>query len=309
MAIINLCLGVVNFPDNMGITANAVDLQYRSNVELHRILGEFSRSCVEAAERNTSLCQLAVRSLGAPDPVTSVIERINQTILSIAEATYTDPDGRRSFGFLELANTISGSLREPQTFTSLAQYLLDAETAVRKGTTENTKLRAKQITSKRSSANISSSDYNAQDLLSGGVNELAGLAVWCLDVSDVGINTVATFSERVSTLISQDPLIGFQALSAAPCLGWPNLTEYNVERFTGQFPSTLDNKIIVLGITNDPITPYQSAMATYQYIGSDNAVFLVHDAFGHTSFASQNGCTGFWLHAYFVNGREIVKVS
>ena len=293
----------------MGITGNAVDLQYRSSIQLHRILGEFARYCVEAAEYNATLCQLADASLNAPDPVTNVIERINQTIVAIAGATYIDLDSRRSFGFLELANTISQSMKELETFTPLAQYLLDAEIAVRKGTIADTTLRAKQLMSKRTNANISSSDFNPEDLLSGSYNEVAGLAVSCLDVSNAGIDTVATFSERVSTLISQDPLSGFLPLTFATCLGWPNLTAYNVERFTAPFPSKLENQILVLGITNDPITPYQSALATYQYIGSNNSVFLVHDAFGHTSLASQNDCTGFWIHGYFVNGREIIQVT
>ena len=130
----NLCLGVVNFPDNMGITANVVDMEYRSSTQLYRLLGDFAHYCIEAAKYDTSLCQLAASSLNASDPVTNVIERINKTIVAIAGATYIDPHSRHSFGFREFAGNIRGSMAELDSFTLFAQYLLDAETAVRKWT-------------------------------------------------------------------------------------------------------------------------------------------------------------------------------
>jgi hypothetical protein len=157
---------------------------------LYRILGEFSQYVVKAAKYDASLCPLAVSSLNPPDPAANAIEGINQTINAIYTETYIDPNSRRSFGFMKLGNTIPECMTELNTFLSLVQYFLDAEMAVRKGTTVNTALLlARQLLSKRI---VSTSDHNLNNLLSGSLNLLTNLGVWCLDINMAGFGTIAT---------------------------------------------------------------------------------------------------------------------
>ena len=60
--------------------------------------------------------------------------------------------------------------------------------------------------------------------------------------------------------------------------------------------------ILVIGITNDAATAFPGALATYEYIGSDNAALLIHDSFGATSLDSINNCTNTIITAYFTQG-------
>ena len=60
--------------------------------------------------------------------------------------------------------------------------------------------------------------------------------------------------------------------------------------------------MLVIGGTNDPVTPYHGALATYHFIGENNAQFLVHDAFGHCTTSSPNFCTESAIHTFLTTG-------
>jgi hypothetical protein len=64
----------------------------------------------------------------------------------------------------------------------------------------------------------------------------------------------------------------------------------------------LKNKVLVVGVTNDPVTPYPDALATYNMMGSNNANFMTHDGFGHCTVSDPNNCTWSNLIGYFING-------
>ena len=57
-----------------------------------------------------------------------------------------------------------------------------------------------------------------------------------------------------------------------------------------------------MSVTQDPVTPYPDALATFNMIGSDNANFLVHDGYGHCTVFDPSDCTWNNLIGYFVNG-------
>jgi hypothetical protein len=103
--------------------------------------------------------------------------------------------------------------------------------------------------------------------------------------------------------MAQDPLVAYSCIKAAACLLWPNLTSFDVERVGTQFP-VAKNKILIVSGTNDPFTPLHGALATYQYIGADNANILVHDAFGHTARPNPNQCTDDAIKTYFSEGQQ-----
>ena len=101
-------------------------------------------------------------------------------------------------------------------------------------------------------------------------------------------------------MVRENPLQGYFGVSAGSCLSWPTLTSYDVEKvMLDNFPTKLANKVLVIGVTDDPITPYPGALTTYEMLGEDNAAFLVHEAFGHCSTADPNKLA---LQNYFING-------
>ena len=249
--------------------------------QIPQILEGFAFYCIAAAEINPSFCPFAAGSLNDTDPVSALTERINQIVIDLSQRSYNN------LTFNILAANIRQSLLSPANFPSLAKYLLNTETAINQ--------------KKRSVV------FNPSDLLSGVHNEIAYWAVSCVDVSLTGINTPTTFGAKVSNQIAINPLVGYISTSFAPCLGWPDLTAFDIERFTGPFPKTLKNKMLVIAGTNDPLAPYQSALATYQYIGEKNAQFLVHDAFGHCTISSPNSCTTSAIHTFLTTGYNSVN--
>lgn len=86
--------------------------------------------------------------------------------------------------------------------------------------------------------------------------------------------------------MDQNPLIGLQGIQAAACLNWPNLTEY-VQHVA--FP-TLKTPILIIA-EEDPLNAYGGILATYNYLGIDNAILLTHDGIGHGWNLSPNNCT------------------
>jgi hypothetical protein len=277
----NTNLGVGNFEEWMGITANALDYSFHASDQLPGILGGFASYCVEAAEMNASFCPFAVSSLMEKDPVSDLTERINQIIVDLSQRSY----GNLTFN--DLSTKIQQSLMSPTNFPSLAQYFLETETAIHRTT--------------RSLA------FYPSGSLGGIHNEFAYWAISCVDLKFTGIDTPTTFGAKVSNQISINPLVGYISTSFAGCLGWPNLTAFDVELFGGVFPSTLKNKILVIAGTNDPLTPYDGSLATYQFIGKNNAQFLVHDAFGHCTISSPNSCTTSAIHAFLTTGNDLVN--
>lgn len=271
--------GVGNFEEWMGITANALDYSFHSSIQIPRILEGFAFYCVAAAEMNPSFCPLATGSLNETDPVSALVGRINQIVTDLRQRSYNN------LTFNRLSAEIQQSLRLPANYHSLAQYFLDAEATIHR--------------KKRSFA------FNPSDRLSGLHNEFAYWAVSCVDVNLAGINTPSTFGAKISNQIAINPLVGYTSTSFAPCLGWPDLSAFDVEQFRGTFPSTLKNKMLIIAGTNDPVTPYDGALATYQFIGENNAQLLVHDAFGHCTFSSPNSCTTSAIRAFLTTGENL----
>lgn len=228
---------------------------------------------------NQSFCPLAIGSLNETDPVSNLVGRINQTVIGLSHRSYNN------LTFNMLSAKIQRSLMLPANFPTLAHYFLEVEATIHR--------------KKRSFA------FNPIDRLRGLHNEFAYWAVSCVDGNFTGINTPQTFGAKVSEKIAINPLVGYISTSFAPCLGWPDLSAFDVEQFRGTFPSTLKNKMLIIAGTNDPVTPYNGALATYQFVGENNAQFLVHDAFGHCTFSSPNPCTTSAIRAFLTTGDDL----
>jgi TAP-like protein len=157
---------------------------------------------------------------------------------------------------------------------------------------------------------ISTVGWNPSDPLVGSLNELVFPAVTCLDWNFKGIDNSTAFVNAMLPYINESVIAGYLELTVSRCLSWPNLTNYDVERMSYlDFPTHLNNKVMVIGVTNDPVTPYPSALNTYNMMGPDNAVFLVHDGFGHCTISDPNNCTSGAITSFLVNGTFILPLS
>src|SRR5208282_709196 len=78
-------------------------------------------------------------------------------------------------------------------------------------------------------------------------------------------------------------------------------SNYEVKRVTADnFPKNSVIKSLLL--ESQMIPHYPGAQSTYEMLGSDNANFLAHKAFGHCSTSYPNNSTWVALTNYFVNG-------
>ena len=139
--------------------------------------------------------------------------------------------------------------------------------------------------------------------MAGFGNPFVGDGRECYDHSYQGIDNPTDFVNYLSEQLAENPFIGYYGLGAATCLSWPNLTNQDVERYEGPFPKQTKNKLLVVGVTNDPICSFPGAVTTYEFMGPNNAAFLIHDAFGFGSNVQPNNCTMGAMKAYLVNGK------
>ena len=102
---------------------------------------------------------------------------------------------------------------------------------------------------------------------------MVGVGVVCMDASYQGISTETEYVEYFEEQVSENVLVAFPYLyMVALCTTWPNVTQYNVEYYRSPFPSSIKNKILMVGMPMNPQWSYEGAFSTYEYVGSQNAV-------------------------------------
>ena len=244
-----------------------------------------------AAHLDLKSCPLALSSMKAANPAHDVLQRINYVLSNLTLQSFYDQDNNQTYTFDSTISMVS-RLSFPNTWNLLAQELLDIETVI------HTSLH------RRSETNLSFSSFDASNPLSGIYNPFVYPAILCLDTSYANIRDPETFVEYVSNQIAENSLVGYQGVEAAWCLSWPNLTTYNIEKYTAPF-TQLHNKILIIAETNNPGTFYNGVLATYEYIGEDNANLLVHDAFGYGVISDPNKCTLNAIKTYYKNGTTL----
>jgi hypothetical protein len=300
-----LIIGVPHFPYWMGIEGNALDYYYTSNLNIPSVLFQFASQCVMAATVNPKACVLASGSMNARDPAEDILNRIWYISGNLSLRSYPTPkfDPGFSLGptytFLNFKELLPNQLNAPHDWDYFAQFLLDIETEIRLANSLQNSKRSDESNLTRASLN--------QGGFNGPFNSLVYPAVFCLDSNFNDISNEETFIQYLSTQIAQNALIGSLGTDASMCLGWPNLTSYNVEQFRTNITAPLKNKALVIGETNSPFFGYSSALATYEYLGPENANFLVHDAFGTSIFFDPNNCTLNAIKEYYATGKESMK--
>ncbi|KAI1791415.1 TAP-like protein-domain-containing protein [Ganoderma leucocontextum] len=142
-----------------------------------------------------------------------------------------------------------------------------------------------------------------RSLLKRAENETAPYttsAILCGDSKDLGNVTMTDIFE---TIISASRNVSHMFSSQWPspvyiCSLWP---ERAVERYEGPFNKTLANRILVIGNTYDPVTPFSGAQALADQLG-DSATLVRMNGFGHTTIAGPSTCINGVLLAYMTNG-------
>ena len=296
----------MDFTGWMGFTANALDYEFHSLDQIPRIVSDIAGLCVSAAQVNPQACPFAMESLNASDPVADLNHRIDYILTNLTDSAYIDPVLNKVFSFDTVSNDIVFNIYSPRQFPNLAQILLDTENAIKSGNRANFSHLNSRSLSSGSNSNLPFSLFNQNDPLAGEDNPFLFPAILCLEANFSGLDNPTIFAEHVSKLVEISPLPAYISIFVAFCLGWPNLSSYNVERFTENiFPSNIRDKLLIIGGTNDAITPFHGALDTYEYVGSGNANFLIHDGYGHCSIANPNNCTNAAIRNFISNGDTI----
>ena len=90
------------------------------------------------------------------------------------------------------------------------------------------------------------------------------------------------------------PIAGGWTWLAEPCATWPATA---AARYTGPWDRRTANPIMVIGITHDPATPYQNAVAMSELLA--RARLLTVDGYGHGTFGQS--CTFPYLTSYLID--------
>ena len=300
-----LILAAPHFPYWMGIEGNALDYYYNSNLNIPPALFQLANQCAMAAAVNPKACPLASASMNARDPVEDIFNRIRHVSGNLTLRSYPAPKSgialffNHTYTFLDFKVQVPDELSSPSGWGPLAQLFLDIETEIRKANSRHNNKRSDEN-------NLTFASLN-QGGFNGPYNSLVYPAVFCLDSNFNNISNEETFIQYLSKQIARNALVGSLGTDASMCLGWPNLTSYNVEQFRTNITAPLKNKALVIGETNNPFFSYSGALATYEYLGPENANFLVHDAFGSGILADPNNCTWNAIKEYYATGKKSMK--
>ncbi|KAJ3106933.1 hypothetical protein HDU96_008054 [Phlyctochytrium bullatum] len=126
-------------------------------------------------------------------------------------------------------------------------------------------------------------------------------AVYCNDSEDERDAPLEKWAEWAKRSEEVSPLGGARFFYGAAfgCKDWPARP---VERFTGPWNHTLKNKILIIGNTEDPVTPLESARVVESLLTRDNSILLTHRAAGHCSLSQPGLCTIRKVRRYIQHG-------
>jgi pimeloyl-ACP methyl ester carboxylesterase len=109
------------------------------------------------------------------------------------------------------------------------------------------------------------------------------LGIVCADSPNPGpggFGRVASFARNRS-----GPSGEYFAWIVEPCATWPVRA---ADRYTGPFDRRTANPVLVIGVTDDPATPYEGAVAMSRQLA--RARLLSVDGYGHTSLSAPGAC-------------------
>lgn len=312
----------------MGITGNFLDVTYSNSADIPIILAQFASQCVTAALTSPSSCPFAAASMQKSDPAADIVARINAIASALSKRSYyiaEDNDSAgvndsvgdndlagHTFSIFGLSDDLPSFLEDPTTWGDAIQYLYNAEQAI--ALDPSTELMPQGPPSPPEDApmintNLTLDSYETFGQPPFSYNVMSFAAVSCLDASLDNMATQSEFVDYISGQIAENVIIAYVGVTNAVCLGWPSLAAYNVETYRAPFPKSISNKILVIGETMSPWSSYDGTVATYQYIGSDNAVFVTYDGVGNGIYTDPNNCTYDAIRQFFLTGKQLVRIE
>ena len=277
------------------MSGNILDWDYNSYEDLPNILSQWASQCVAAYNINETSCSFAEKSIKAADPATDILSRIQSITANFAN----NAQSGQSFenmgnNILYFSNLIEDSLFDPAGWSFLGSYLSLIEDAFENDPPPQPSLEDFQEPSGYNE-NLTLSSYESLGSPPYSFNPTSDQGLICVDGSLENISTDDTFARYLAGLISQNAwysvLMAYPSVYLAICLSWPNATVNNAEIFRSPFPSSVNNKILMVVETLSTGWSYQGALSTYEYIGGKNAVWLTHDAIGDGVYWDPNNCT------------------
>ncbi|MFM6980820.1 MAG: alpha/beta hydrolase [Micrococcales bacterium] len=127
------------------------------------------------------------------------------------------------------------------------------------------------------------------------INE-ANTAIGCLDSRDDSSDSaMAAENER---MLQASPTLGrYWQYGALLCANWP----YPVKRTITDYSAKGAPKIVVVGTTNDPATPYQQAVNLAHKVLSDGYL-ITYKGEGHTAYGGESKCVDDAVDNFFISG-------
>lgn len=128
---------------------------------------------------------------------------------------------------------------------------------------------------------------------------LNAMPVLCIDGHHDDHNDLSSFLDGLDQARHVSPLaVPLWGTAMLQCLYWKVKA---AERFTGPWNHATKNKVLLIGVTGDPVTPVESAQKLETLL-EGSAVFHKHHGWGHCSLGHPSRCTTRVIHDYFVNG-------
>ncbi|KZT19687.1 alpha/beta-hydrolase [Neolentinus lepideus HHB14362 ss-1] len=137
----------------------------------------------------------------------------------------------------------------------------------------------------------------------------AANVIACSDALQSGPSNPAPSLEQevddiVQALEQNSPQVGEIGYSVGLCHNWPSLYP-NKSRYNGSFglpDGTLRTPILIFTQANDPVTPYDSAIAAAQRLGNNSRFLEQPGGFGHTAMSQMSWCTLPIVQSYMLYG-------
>jgi hypothetical protein len=98
-------------------------------------------------------------------------------------------------------------------------------------------------------------------------------------------------------LIAASPMLGrYWQFGALTCEQWP----YPVAKRPASFKAVGTDRILVIGTTGDPATPYAQAVSLANDV-LENAQLITFNGEGHTAYGLGSACVNSAVDSYFMN--------
>lgn len=128
---------------------------------------------------------------------------------------------------------------------------------------------------------------------------LSATPVLCIDGHHKDHQNLTSFMQGIKKAMPVSPLsVPLWGSSMLQCLYWKVTA---AERYAGPWNRSTKNKVLVIGVTGDPVTPVESAQKLEKLM-EGSSVFHKHHGWGHCSLGQPSQCTSRVIQKYFVDG-------